>query len=70
MKHFRKFMEEIDSADEKSKEDRSEIAKKRFEAQKMKAKSELESTREKIKSSASEMEPPSFITGKKKKKEN
>jgi len=70
MKHFRKFMEEVDSADEKSKEDRSEIAKKRFEAQKMKAKSELESTREKIKSSASEMEPPSFITGKKKKKEN
>ena len=51
MKHFRKFMEEVDSADEKSKESRSETAKKRFETQKMKAKSELESTREKIKDS-------------------
>ena len=36
-------MEEVDSADQKSKEDRSETAKKRFETQKIKAKSELES---------------------------
>ena len=57
MKHFRKFMEEIDSADEKSKEGRSETAKKRFEAQKMKAKSELESTRKKIKDSEKSSTP-------------
>ena len=53
MKHFRKFMEEVDSA----KEDRSETAKKRFETQKMKTKSELESTREKVKDSGKRSTP-------------
>ena len=67
MKHFRKFMEEVDSS-EKS-ESRVDAAKKRFQSQKEKSVEELQKTREKIKSSASEMEPPSFITGKKKKKE-
>ena len=57
MKHFRKFMEEIDSADEKSKESRSETAKKRFETQKIKAKNELESTREKVKDSGKRPSP-------------
>ena len=57
MKHFRKFMEEVDSADEKSTESRSETAKKRFETQKMKAKSELESTREKVKDSGKRSTP-------------
>ena len=50
MKHFRKFMEEIDST-EKSVDNRADVAKKKFEIQKMKTKSELESTREKIKDS-------------------
>ena len=67
MKHFRKFMEEIDSSEKP--ESRVDAAKKRFQSQKEKSVEELQKTREKIKSSASEMEPPSFITGKKKKKE-
>ena len=50
MKYFRKFMEEIDST-EKSVDNRADAAKKKFEIQKMKTKSELESTREKIKDS-------------------
>ena len=67
MKHFRKFMEEIDS--DNKPEARVDVAKRRFQNQKEKSVEELQKTREKIKSSASEMEPPSFITGKKKKKE-
>jgi len=43
-------MEEIDST-EKSVDNRADVAKKKFEIQKMKTKSELESTREKIKDS-------------------
>ena len=67
MKHFRKFMEEVDSSPQP--ESRIDAARQRFKDQKEKSREELEKTREKIKSSASEMEPPSFITGKKKKKE-
>tara|TARA_B100001057_G_scaffold419765_1_gene439734 strand:- start:745 stop:1002 length:258 start_codon:yes stop_codon:yes gene_type:complete len=51
MKNFKEFIEEVDSADEKSTENRSEIARKRFETQKIKTKSEIESTREKVKDS-------------------
>ena len=51
MKHFRKFIEEVDSADQKSKEDRSEIANQRFEIQKQKAKKEVEATKDKIRDS-------------------
>ena len=50
-------MEEIDSADEKSKESRSETAKKWFETQKIKSKNELESTREKVKDSGKRPSP-------------
>ena len=67
MKHFRKFMEDVDSSEKP--ESRVDAAKKRFQDRKQKSKEELEKTREKIKSSVSKMELPSFITGKKKKKE-
>ena len=67
MKHFRKFMEDVDSSEKP--ESRVDAAKKRFQDRKQKSREEILKTREKIKSSASEMEPPSFITGKKKKKE-
>ena len=67
MKHFRKFMEEIDSSEKP--ESRVDAAKKRFQDRKQKSREEILKTREKIKSSTSEMELPTFISGKKKKKE-
>ena len=45
MKHFSKFMEDIDSINKP--ESRVDIAKKRFESQKQKSKEELLKTREK-----------------------
>ena len=56
MKHFRKFMEDIDST-EKPVENRVDAAKKKFETQKMKTKSEIESTKEKIKDSGKRSTP-------------
>ena len=67
MKHFRKFMEDVDSSEKP--ESRVDAAKKRFQDRKQKSREEILKTREKIKSPASEMELPTFISGKKKKKE-
>ena len=58
MKHFRKFIEEVDSADQKSKEDRSEIANQRFEIQKQKAKKEVEVTKDKLRDSKEKSSVP------------
>ena len=51
MKNFREFMEDMNSPDQKSSGNRVDAAKQRFEAQKEKAKQEIISTREKVKSS-------------------
>ena len=47
MKHFRKFMEEVDSSPQP--ESRIDAARQRFKGQKEKSREELEKTREKIK---------------------
>tara|TARA_B100001094_G_C17633631_1_gene531683 strand:- start:62 stop:250 length:189 start_codon:yes stop_codon:yes gene_type:complete len=60
-------MEDVDSSEKP--ESRVDSAKKIFQARKQKSKEELEKTREKMKSTRSKMELPSFMTGKKKKKE-
>jgi len=68
MKHFRKFMEEIDS--DNKPESRVDVAKRRFQNQKEKSVEELQKTREKIKASrikSPELKLPSLV---KKKKEN
>ena len=68
MKHFRKFMEEVDSSQKP--ESRVDAAKKRFQSQKEKSVEELQKTREKIKASrikSPELKLPSLV---KKKKEN
>ena len=68
MKHFRKFMEEIDS--NKKPESRVDAAKRKFQSQKEKSVEEIQKTREKIKASrikSPELKLPSLI---KKKKEN
>ena len=68
MKHFRKFMEEIDS--DNKPESRVDVAKRRFQNQKEKSEEELQKTREKIKASrikSPELKLPSLV---KKKKEN
>ena len=50
MKNFREFMEDMNSPDEKSSGNRVDAAKQRFQSQKEKAKQEIISTREKVKS--------------------
>lgn len=68
MKHFRKFMEEVDSSEKP--ESRVDAAKRRFQSQKEKSVEELQKTREKIKASrmnSSELKLPSLIKKKKEK---
>ena len=68
MKHFRKFMEELDS--DNKPESRVDAAKRRFQNQKEKSVEELQKTREKIKASrmkSSELKLPSLIKKKKEK---
>ena len=68
MKHFRKFMEEVDSSEKP--ESRVDAAKRRFQSQKEKSVDELQKTREKIKASrikSSELKLPSLIKKKKEK---
>ena len=61
MKHFRKFMEELDS--DNKPESRVDAAKRRFQNQKEKSVEELQKTREKIKASrmkSSELKLPTL----------
>ena len=69
MKHFRKFMEEIDS--DNKPESRVDVAKRRFQNQKEKSVEELQKTREKIKASrikSPELKLPSLVRKKEEEK--